>query len=134
MGEHTQEYEKERDEALTALLAVEGEIAELHKQIQAKQEERARPQLSSPILRDIAILSLRYPISRETFSVGLHLCQKGAIPSPLGTFIYTDISVRNAILQHIGRYLRDTQYCPHAKNYRTDFYMFGKYCCKKLQD
>ena len=25
-------------------------------------------------------------------------------------------------------------YCPHAKNYRTHFFIFGNYCCKKLQD
>ena len=40
--------------------------------------------LSGPISRDSAILSLRYPISRDTFSGRLALPRNGAIP-PLGT-------------------------------------------------
>ena len=40
--------------------------------------------LSGPISRDTAILSLRYPISRDTFLGRLALPQNGAIP-PLGT-------------------------------------------------
>ena len=39
--------------------------------------------LSGPISRDIAILSLRYPISRDTFSGRLALPQIGAIPPPV---------------------------------------------------
>ena len=42
------------------------------------------PELSGPISRDTAILSLRYPISRDTFSGRFALPQNGAIP-PLGT-------------------------------------------------
>ena len=30
--------------------------------------------------------------------------------------------------------LQKGNYCPHAKNYRTDSFIFGNYCCKKLQD
>ena len=63
--------------------------------------------LSGPISRDIAILSLRYPLSRDTFSANPAIPQQGAIP-PLGAFFYTDISVRYPILQHIARYLCDT--------------------------
>ena len=37
---------------------------------------------SGPISRDIAILSLRYPISRDTFSGRLVAPQNGAIPPP----------------------------------------------------
>ena len=40
----------------------------------------ARGQLSGPIPRDTAILSLRYPISRDTFSGRVALPQNGAIP------------------------------------------------------
>ena len=40
--------------------------------------------LSGPISRDTAILSLRYPTSRDTFSGKLALPQNGEIPS-LGT-------------------------------------------------
>ena len=35
---------------------------------------------SGPISRDIAMLSLRYPVSRDTFSRRLALAQNGAIP------------------------------------------------------
>ena len=63
--------------------------------------------LSGPISRDIAIVSLRYPLSRDTFSAIAAIPQEGAIP-PLGAFFYTDISVRYPILQHIARYLCDT--------------------------
>ena len=38
--------------------------------------------LSGPISRDTAILSLRYPISRDTFSGNLALPHNGAIPPP----------------------------------------------------
>ena len=38
--------------------------------------------LSGPISRDTAILSLRYPISRDTFLDRLALPQNGAIPPP----------------------------------------------------
>ena len=41
--------------------------------------------LSGPISRDIAILSLRYPISRDTLSGRLALPQSGAIPPRLAT-------------------------------------------------
>ena len=40
------------------------------------------PSLSGPISRDTAILSLRYPISRDTFSGRLASPQNGAIPPP----------------------------------------------------
>ena len=40
--------------------------------------------LSGPISRDTAILSLRYPISRDTFQGKSALPQNGAIP-PFGT-------------------------------------------------
>ena len=63
--------------------------------------------LSGPISRDIAIVSLRYPLSRDTFSAIAAIPQQGAIPC-LGAFFYTDISVRYPILQHIARYLCDT--------------------------
>ena len=63
--------------------------------------------LSGPISRDTAIVSLRYPLSRDTFSAISAIPQQGAIP-PLGAFFYTDISVRYPILQHIARYLCDT--------------------------
>ena len=46
--------------------------------------QRRRDDNSGPISRDIAILSLRYPLSRDTFSGRSALPQKGAIP-PLGT-------------------------------------------------
>ena len=38
--------------------------------------------LSGPISRDIAILSLRYPISRDTFSRRLAFPQNGVTPRP----------------------------------------------------
>ena len=46
--------------------------------------------LSGPILRDIATLSLRYPILRNTFPGRLALLQNGAIP-PLGTYSFTRV-------------------------------------------
>ena len=63
--------------------------------------------LSGPISRDTAILSLRYPPSRDTFSAIPAMPQQGAIP-PYGALLYTDISVRYPMLQHIARYLCDT--------------------------
>ena len=45
---------------------------------------RQKP-FSGPISRDIAILSLRYPISPDTFSGRFAVPQNGAIPTPLGT-------------------------------------------------
>ena len=47
------------------------------------QEKRRRlGHLSGPISHNTAILSLRYPISRDTFSGRLVLPQNGAIPPP----------------------------------------------------
>ena len=63
--------------------------------------------LSGPISRDIAIVSLRYPLSRDTFSAIPAIPQQGAIP-PFGAFSYTDVSVRYPNLQHIARCLCDT--------------------------
>ena len=66
----------------------------------ANKEEQ---ELSGPTSRD-AILSLRYPISRGTFSERLALPQNGAMPSlPPGTLFYTGTSVRYPILQCITR-------------------------------
>ena len=39
--------------------------------------------LSGPISRDIAIVSLRYPLSRDTFSAIAAIPQQGAITPPL---------------------------------------------------
>ena len=63
--------------------------------------------LSGPISRDIAIVSLRYPLSRDTFSAIPAIPQQDAIHPP-GALFYTAISVRYPILQHIARYLCDT--------------------------
>ena len=63
--------------------------------------------LSGPISRDIAMLSLRYPLSHDTFSAIPAIPQQGAIP-PFGALFYTDISVRYPMLQHIAQYLCDT--------------------------
>ena len=38
--------------------------------------------LSAPYRKHIAILLLRYPVSRDTFSVGLALPQEGTVPPP----------------------------------------------------
>ena len=46
------------------------------------QQQMFAYSLSGPISRDIAILSLRYPISRDTFSGRLALPQNGAIHPP----------------------------------------------------
>ena len=61
------------------------------------ENEVASDQLSGPISRDIAILSLRYPISRDTFSGRLALPQNGAIP-PL-------------VLSFTQAHLCDTPFC-----------------------
>ena len=45
---------------------------------------------------DIAMLSLRYPISRDIFAGWLALPQNGAIPA-LGTWLHTGASVRYPI-------------------------------------
>ena len=58
----------------------------------------ASKDLSDPISRDTAILSLRYPISRDTFSGRLALPQNGAIPPPL-------------VLNFIQTHLCDTPFC-----------------------
>ena len=44
--------------------------------------QKSKYLLSGPISRDIAVLSLRYPISRDTFQGRLALPQNGAIPPP----------------------------------------------------
>ena len=73
------------------------------------QKFGSKLQLSGPISCDIAILSLRYPISRDSFSGRLALPQKGAIPlPPLGTHFLTGASVRYPVLLHVARYLCDT--------------------------
>ena len=59
------------------------------------------------VSRNIAIVSLRYPLSRDTFSAIPAIPQQGAIPT-LGAFLYTDISVQYPILQHIAGYVCDT--------------------------
>ena len=62
--------------------------------------------LSGPISRDIAIVSLRYPLSRDwILSQPSQQSPKRVRYPPLGAFFYTDISVRYPILQHIARYL-----------------------------
>ena len=63
--------------------------------------------LSGPISRDIAIVSLRYPLSRDTFSAIPAIPPQGAIP-PFGALFYTDMSVQYPILQHIAQDLCDT--------------------------
>ena len=60
--------------------------------------------LVGPISRDIAIVSLRYPLSRHPSNPPTG-CDT---PPPLGVFFCTDISVRYPILQHIARYSCDT--------------------------
>ena len=51
------------------------------------------PVLSGPISRDIAIVSLRYPLSRDTFSAIPANHQQGAIPPPFGAlFLHRHIS------------------------------------------
>ena len=57
--------------------------------------------LSGPISRDVAILSLRYPISRDTLLGRLGLAQNCAIPH-LGTSFHTGTPVLYPILQHIA--------------------------------
>ena len=59
--------------------------------------------LSDPISRDIAILSLRYPMSHRIVSVRLAAPQNGAIRPPPGTKFHTDTSVAYPMLQHITR-------------------------------
>ena len=51
-------------------------------------------------------VSLRYPLSRDTFSAIAAIPQQGGPPH--GAFFFTDVSVRYPILQHIARYLCDT--------------------------
>ena len=60
--------------------------------------------LSGPISRDVVILSLRYPISRDTLPGPgrLALPQDSAMPS-LGTWFHTDTFVRHPFLQHTAR-------------------------------
>ena len=72
-----------------------------------RDKQGSTGRLSGPISRDIAIVSLRYSLSRDTFSAIATIPQQGAIP-PLVPFFYTDISAQYPILQHIARYLRDT--------------------------
>ena len=63
--------------------------------------------LSGPISRDNAIVSVRYPLSRDYFLSHPSNPPTGC-DTPLGVLFYTDISVRYPILQHIARYLCDT--------------------------
>ena len=49
----------------------------------------AWPSLSGPISRDTAIVSLRYPLSRDTFSAIPAIPQQGAIPPLLPSFTQT---------------------------------------------
>ena len=53
------------------------------------------------------IVSLRFPLSRDTFSASPAILQQGAIPL-LGALFYTDTSVQYAILQCIARCLCNT--------------------------
>ena len=48
--------------------------------------------LSGPILRNTAILSLRYPLSRDTFSAIPAIPQQGAIPPFGALFLHRHIS------------------------------------------
>ena len=64
------------------------------------QERRTKVAKVGPMSRDIAILSLPYPRSRDTFEGKAVLPQNGAIP-PLGTSFQTGTSVRYPILQRI---------------------------------
>ena len=57
--------------------------------------------LSGPMSRDIAILSLRYPLSRDTFSGRL-------VAIPPGNLASHKTPVRYPILQHIARQLCNT--------------------------
>ena len=85
-----------------------GRSATLADILPIKVWQQLRWSLSGPISRDTAILSLRYPISRDTFQGRLALPQYDAIPLPLRTKFHTGTSVRYPILQHIARYLCDT--------------------------
>ena len=58
--------------------------------------------LSGPISRDIAILSLRYPISRDTFE-GMLACPQMVRYPPLVLSFSAGTSVRYPILQRIAR-------------------------------
>ena len=57
------------------------------------QDYSAALVVAVPSPKDIAIVSLRNPLSRDTSSAIAALPQEGAIP-PLGAFFYTDIEVR----------------------------------------
>ena len=70
--------------------------------ISAVSEKGRGNGLSGPISHDIAILSLRYPISRDTFLRVVSTPQNGAMPF-LGTWFQTGTSVRYPILQCIVR-------------------------------
>ena len=85
----------------------------------------SQTQLSIPISRDVAILSLRYPISCDTFPGRLALPQNGAIHPPL-------------VLSFTQAHLCDTPFCkishdncavPHKnKHERVWRYYRYKYC------
>ena len=76
--------------------------------------------LSGPISRDIAILSLRYPISRDAFSGKLALPQEDAIPPPPTSYLvlHRHISVCNTPFCNISR---DNCAVPHENTSTTSF-------------
>ena len=73
--------------------------------------------------RDIAILLLRYPMSRDTFKRRVALPQNGAI-TPLGNYFHTNTSVRYPILQRVAQYLCDTPLNKHGRVLRYYRYKY----------
>ena len=65
---------------------------------------------SGPRSRDIAMLLLQYPISRDTSSVRVAAPQNCAIPPPLGTSIYTRFHLCDTPCCNISR---NTCVIPH---------------------
>ena len=59
--------------------------------------------LSGPISRNAAILSLRYPISRDTFSGRLALPQNGGIPPPPMVLSFTQAHLCDTPFCNISR-------------------------------
>ena len=83
-------------------------IGESCRQCNTTTDQREH-ELSGPISRDIAIVSLRYPLSRDTFSAFAAIPQEGAIP-PLGAFF-------------LHRHISAT---PHFATYRAIFVRYPR--------
>ena len=88
--------------------------------------------LSGPISREIAIVSLRYPLSRDTFSAIPAIPQQGAIPPPWCLLLHRHMSAIPHFTTYRAmpvRYPRKTSTKMLCNTIAESIARFEKYCC-----